>query len=506
MPLVHLGRARLKNLSPLKCLVAGVIVAFSLPPFGFWILAPIGIAILYRQLDNTTYRQRFLLGFIFGIGYFGISYYWITALVVAGYIVLLIFESLLNGVASSLSRTAISSTSRIGTKVLRFAAIFTLIDEFRWSWPFGGMPMGSISLGQASSPIGQLGRVGGPLLVEFVVFLLGASIAEIFSRNFTSAIKPIGAIALISLIAIAFAPNGGGPISRLKVASVQGGGTRGLHAIYTNANLVYERQLIPTEKLKPSEHIGLILWPEDVIALSEPLNVSQANWQVAQIAKYLHTTLVAGVTQTIGASHFLNEAVSWGPTGGIVGSYEKVHRVPFGEYIPDRSFFAHFGPTSLVPRDAIAGKGPGIFTITSAGGAQVTGGARAAGGAQVTRKLGVAISFEVLFPSRARSGVENGAQLIIIPTNDASYKSGQVPAQEVAADQLRAIEEGRDLIQAAPTGYSDFVNNKGTILARSRLGSQQILIRTVTLRTGRTWYSYLGDWPMIITLLILALI
>ena len=84
--------------------------------------------------------------------------------------------------------------------------------------------------------------------------------------------------------------------------------------------------------------------------------------------------------------------------------------------------------------------------------------------------LGVMVSYEVFYPSRGRVATRAGAQLLVDPTNTSSYLTSQVPTQEIAAAQLQAIAEGRDLVQAAPTGFSAFVDHRGHVLARSRLG------------------------------------
>src|ERR1700690_4129201 len=96
------------------------------------------------------------------------------------------------------------------------------------------------------------------------------------------------------------------------------------------------------------------------------------------------------------------------------------------------------------------------------------------------------VSFEVLFAQSGRSATRAGAQLLVVPTNTSSYSTSQVPTQEVAAAQLQAIEEGRDLVQAAPTGYSAIIDNSGRVLQRSVLAERQVLVGEVALRGGAT--------------------
>jgi len=139
---------------------------------------------------------------------------------------------------------------------------------------------------------------------------------------------------------------------------------------------------------------------------------------------------VVGVTEPASTTSFRNEIVAWGPRGHIVGVFEKVHRVPFGEYVPLRSLFSHFANLSGVPVDAVPGHGTGLMR-TPAG------------------PLGLLVSFEVFYAGRSHESVRAGAQLLAVPTNTSSYSTSQVPTQEVAAAIVQAVETGRDLVQAA---------------------------------------------------------
>jgi apolipoprotein N-acyltransferase len=233
----------------------------------------------------------------------------------------------------------------------------------------------------------------------------------------------------------------------------------------------------PVAEAHPSP--DLVLWPEDVVALDRPLAGSpQAAW-LSSAARRLHTTLVAGVTEPASSTTFRNKVVAWGPDGRVVGVFEKVHRVPFGEYVPARSFFAHFADLSGVPTDAIPGHGTGLMR-TPAG------------------PLGLMVSFEVFYASRSRASVRAGAELLAVPTNTSSYSTSQVPAQEVAADVVQAVQTGRDLVQAAPTGFSTVVTQRGVVVDRSVLGRRQVLTATVALRRGMTPYDHWGDVPVLI--------
>jgi apolipoprotein N-acyltransferase len=219
-----------------------------------------------------------------------------------------------------------------------------------------------------------------------------------------------------------------------------------------------------------------VLWPEDVVSLDTNLDGSPESASLSALAATLHTTLVVGVTESASATTFRNEMVAWGPDGRLVARFEKVHRVPFGEYVPFRGFFSHFADLSSVPLDAIPGTGTGLLTTPAA-------------------PIGTLISFEVFYANRGRPSVRNGAQLLIVPTNTSSYASAQVPTQEIAASEVQATEQGRDLLQAAPTGFSAAFTNRGQLLSRTSLGAQQIVFANLSRRSGWTLYVRYGDWP-----------
>jgi apolipoprotein N-acyltransferase len=145
-----------------------------------------------------------------------------------------------------------------------------------------------------------------------------------------------------------------------------------------------------------------------------------------------------------------------------------------------------------VPRDAVAGRERAIIEVPIAAGD---------GAASQTVPLAVAISWEVFFAPRANDGVAAGGHVLLNPTNGSSYTGDILQRQQVAASQLRAIETGRFVAQAATTGFSVFINPDGDVLEQIAIGKSAVVFREVPLREGRTWYSRLGDLPVIILML-----
>ncbi len=502
--------------------VAGLLMALSLPPWGWWPLALVGAGLFWWRLGGLPARARFVAGWALGIGVFVPGLWWALSFNVYGGAVLMAVEALTTALAALLTPSGRG-------RLLALPGAMLLAEALRDTWPFGGLPMGSVTLGQAAGPLAVASRLGGPLLLVGAVWLAGAGVGALVMATMAAmrrsplerrrmqpspvheaggpqhstargagrqvpAHRPdrlrspvrlaaAGAAAAAVVVAVTLAgalgPDGGPTTTMLRVAAVQGGGRRGVSQAEVAASTVFAAQLAATAAVPTSpsgRKPSLVVWPEDVVALPGPLAGSPAEQILRATAQRLQATMVVGVTEDVGATRFRNEAVTVSPSGAILGHYEKVHRVPFGEYVPYRSFFAHLANLSAVPRDAIPGHGDGVLHTPVA-------------------TLGTMISFEVFFSDRGRDPVRHGADLLVVPTNTSSYVTGQVPSQEVAADRLQAIAEGRYLVQAAPTGYSDVVTPNGAVLARSLLGRRSVLLAGVGLRHGMTVFARTGSLP-----------
>jgi len=475
--LPHRGRIGLTSLG------AGVLLALSLPPWGWWPLGLVGAALFYWRLAGLRVRTRLWAGWLTGLGCYAIGLFWSRAFNWYGAVVLVLLEALFTAAAAAL-------TPPDRGRAPAFVGACTLAEALRIGWPFGGLPLGGVFLGQANGPLVELARLGGPLLITAGVWAGGVIVATLVTRaamlrrgapgprSLGAAIAGAALFALV--LAGAAAPDGGDPVGLVRVALVQGGGQRGVSKEQVPPERVFDAQVAANSRVT-SVHPRpeLVLWPENVVALNRPLAGSPEAALLSSLARRLHTTLVVGVTEPASSTTFLNKVVAWGPDGRVVGTFEKVHRVPFGEYVPYRSFFAHFADLSGVPTDAIAGHSTGLMR-TPAG------------------PLGLLVSFEVFYASRSHASVRAGAELLAVPTNTSSYSTSQVPSQELAAGVVQAVQTGRDLVQAAPTGYSTVVTQRGVVVDRSVLGRRQVLTATVALRRGMTPYDHWGDLPVLI--------
>ncbi|MFM8381150.1 MAG: apolipoprotein N-acyltransferase, partial [Actinomycetota bacterium] len=232
-----------------------------------------------------------------------------------------------------------------------------------------------------------------------------------------------------------------------------------------------------------------IVWPENVIDVAD-FETSPEFDEVVAEARRLDAPIAVGITEDVDEASFTNAQVVVTPDGAIHDRYDKVRRVPFGEYMPLRGLLKTLGaPVDQVPRDAVAGTGPAYLDIPLQG---------------VEERASVAISWEIFFGGRVREGVEAGAGFVLNPTNGSSYTWTVLQSQQVASSRLRAQETGRWVVQVSPTGFSAFVDPEGRVYDRTRVSEQAVLDRVIQIRSGDTIYVSLGDGPWIVLLLVVT--
>jgi apolipoprotein N-acyltransferase len=457
----------------LAAAAAGLGLGVSLPPFDLWFLAPLAYAVLaYALLEDGSRRVKVGRAAAFNFGFFVVGLAWAIEFAVIAFVALLIVEVLLTTVPYALVPRAPRPA------LIALPALVTIGELIRYRWPMGGLPLAGVALGQANGPLLRLSRLGGDLTIVFVTVLFGVALFALWRDR---ALGVVGLVVALALVIVPTSPPE--PVSSLRVAYVQGGGPRGLRAVENTETDVYGNQVDAMAKL--GSKVDLVVWPEDVIDLPGPVTEDPVRREIGALATAAEATLVAGVVEDEGLEHFRNAAVAWDRSGKIVDRYEKVHRVPFGEFVPWRGLVSKLADISAVPRDAIAGTGDGVL-LTRAG------------------DLGVLISYEVFFADRAAAAIRGGAEILLVPTNASSFRGRQVPEQEVAAARLRAVETGRDLVQAAPTGHSVFVHANGRTADTSQLGPAAVATETLQMRHGRTPYVRFGDRPLVAFVLLLV--
>lgn len=482
----------------LSSALCGLLFALSMPPWGFWPLAFLGVAGTDFLLDNQSARVRLARASFVGVGWLFPSMIWMWDFSPMGYIAAGVGFSLFYGVAGVLCPPDRK------LRWLALPALLVLVGYLRWRWPFGGVPLSTLAMSQSGSPLLETSRIFGSLFIVWLVGLGGVSIAAIIRRDWW--IAAVGPVVLALAAGLAPLAPSARATDTIRVALVQGGGPQRTRAENTDFSVVLGAhldatcQLVqpPADRADWSENecrkwlsssqaatppVDLVVWPENVVDVEGAFGPTtpQAK-QIAAVAEAVGAPIVAGVIEDADEDSFNNFSIVITENSEFGNRYDKVHRVPFGEYVPLRWLVEPFAPDFLPDREAVAGTGPAILEI-----------AGAANGEDLT--AGIVISWEIFFEHRVRDAVSNGGQIILNPTNGSSYWLTIVQSQQVASSRLRAIETDRYVLQAAPTGFTAVVAPNGNVLERTSVSEQRVIHTDVELREGKTLPVRLGPWP-----------
>jgi apolipoprotein N-acyltransferase len=453
----------------LRCSAAGMCLAASVPPWGWWPLAFVGIAIWDRLVADVGWALRFRRSWLVAAVWLFPALLWMWDLTKPGYVIAAAAYAGFFAVAVALV------PPHAPARWVGLPAAIVLAEIARWTIPFGGVPLATLAMSQADAPLAQTARIGTAIVVSGLVAVGGVVLSAVVTQRWRAA--GVAAAIVVGFWALSLVAPRGEPVDDVSYALVQGGGPQRTRAADTDEREVFERHLRASEQI--TTPVDLVLWPENVVSVDE-LAGSREDVELAALARRLGTTLIVGVTEDAGRENFLNAAVVYNPDGTMGERYDKIRRVPFGEYVPLRGLLERVaGDAGLPRRDAIEGDGPALLR-TEAG------------------DLAVAISWEVFFTDRVREGVLEDAQIVINPTNGSSYWLTQVQTQQVASSRLRAIETGQWVLQSAPTGFTAVVTPDGDVLARSGVSEQRVFQGEAELRRGNTIAMATGPQPVVL--------
>ncbi|MFP4512423.1 MAG: apolipoprotein N-acyltransferase [Acidimicrobiales bacterium] len=451
----------------LRCVVAGLAVVASMPPWGWWPLAIVGIAMLDQLIADQPAAARFRRTWLMAAVWLSIGMFWMWDMTPPGYLVAFSTYAAYFGLA------AVATPPGAGRRIALPGAV-GLAEAIRWAFPFGGVPLATIPQGQVAGPLAEVVRVAGPVLLVMVTVIAGQALASAVRRRPRSA--GIGTAVVVATVLVATIAPTSTVAGTLDVAVVQGGGEQRTRDSAATRPIVFQAHLDASDLIEGP--VDLVLWPENVVHVGDDYDTSERPPQLADLAREVDATLVAGIVETAGESSFHNAAVVFDPDGSLIDRYDKVRRVPFGEMTPFRGVLERIAGDTIVANDAIPGDEPALID-TPVG------------------PMSVAISWEVFFAGRVREGVRRDAEVVLNPTNGASYWLTIVQSQQIASSRLRALETDRWVLQAAPTGFSAVIEPDGTIIERSGVGEQRVIEATVERRTGSTLAVRLGDRPPI---------
>ena len=474
--------------------LAGLLMCVSFPPVGWWWAAVPALALLTWVVvhPKTTVVGGFGYGLLFGLAFYLPLLPWISGLVgSAPWIALSVLEACFPAVFGGCAVLV----ARLPGWPLWLAAVWSLQEWLKSSVPFGGFPWGVTAFSQADGPFLALAHFGGAPLVSFAIALLGTSLCALvpaiagrFRRGEARGpeaarfIVPAAGICAVLLVTAVAAPGmrrAGMPVAgepRIVVAAVQGNVPRLGLEFNAQRRAVLDNHVRQTLQLADDVRAGtapqpkFVIWPENSSDI-DPLTNADAAEQITVAARAIGVPIMVGAVVARPESTPDNPAASntvivWDPDTGPGERHDKQIVQPFGEYLPWRSFFRRLSSWADRAGYFVAGSGSGVV--------------RPAG-----VPVGVATCWEVIFDRALRQSVRNGAQLLTVPTNNATFDQA-MSEQQLAFAKLRAVEHGRYLIVAGTTGISAAIAPDGREMARTAFFRPAYLDVEVGLRATQT--------------------
>jgi apolipoprotein N-acyltransferase len=464
-------------------LAAGALPVLALPQPTLWWLAWAALVpwlMLLRAAPSG--REAAVRGWWVAVGFLISMHYWLLPstgpfLPLASALLGLLWMPWSAAVWRLLS--ARQSGPRFAAGLLVIPAGWVLIEAIR-SWSALGGPWGLLGASQWHVPaLLAPASLGGVWLVSFLIVATNVALTMLVTSPRVR-LRMTAAITALAILAAGplwyrIEPRPSGPAA-LRVALVQPG-------------VIADRQqrLAAEDALTravPPGSADLIIWAESSVGVDLFTNPDlQARLESLVVGQ--HSDLLVNVDAQTSSGAIEKTAVLIGPTG-ILGSYQKMRLVPFGEYIP---FRAVLGWLADITKAAATNRSRGRHLVNL----------HAAG---VT--FAPLICFEIAFPDMSRRAVLDGAELLTYQSAVSTFQGSWAPDQQASLAALRAVETGRPAVQATLTGTSVAFTARGQRLAWLNAHHRGVVQVSVPLANRSTPYLRFGDWTLAWSLIILA--
>ncbi|WP_437339951.1 apolipoprotein N-acyltransferase [Mycobacterium asiaticum] len=488
-------------------LVAGGLMFASFPSLNWWWAAFVAIAMLTWVLIHpaTTAAGGLGYGFLFGVTFYVPLLPWIGTYVGdMPWLVLATASACFPGV---FGLCAVVVRQLPGWPIW-FAVLWGAQEYFKSIFPFDGFPWGSLAFGQAEGPLLPLAQLGGVPLLSSSVVLIGASLTAIAleiarwvkapTRNARppAVMLPGLSICLVLLAAILVWPQvrhsgaGSGGEPAINVAIVQGNVPRLGFDFNAQRRAVLDNHVSQTLRLAEEVRAGtapqprFVIWPENSSDIDPFLN-ADAYQEISKAADAIGAPILVGTLLPVpgrmkATPEYTNTMVVWNPGSGPGERHDKAIVQPFGEYLPMPWLFRHLS--------GYADRAGHFVPVAGTGTVRIAG---------VT--VGVATCWEVVFDRAPRNSVRNGAQLLTVPSNNATFTK-TMSEQQLAFAKVRAVEHDRYVLVAGTTGVSAVIAPDGRELKRTEFFEPDYIdtqVRLKTTLTPATRWAQILQWVLV---------
>jgi apolipoprotein N-acyltransferase len=478
--------------------LSGVILVLSFPTIDLFLLAWVALIPFLISLYDKTPKEAFRSGIIFGLPYFFGTLYWIyhsinhyggVSLISSVLIVILLclFLSLYPGIFAFLFSLAIRNTK---LPALLLAPAFWVVLEFLRSYIFTGFPWSSIGYSQHNFlSIIQIADITGIYGISFLVVAVNGALADILIIRkrirdmplFPFSYTVIGFVVLFLLVVatifygqIRLKENR--PGEHLRASIIQGNIEQDKKWEPAYQNTVMETYKDLSLKAAGS-YPALIVWPETAVPFIFNTDMDFTE-ELFDFQHQLRTHLFFGsvlVRDKVDNRFVLsNSAVLLDDAGTVSYTYDKIHLVPFGEYVPLQKILFFINKLVVGIGDYEGGKSH-LRALSPFG------------------EFAPLICYEIIFPGLVRKFYADGGDFMINITNDAWFGKTTGPYQHFKMGVFRAVENRKPLVRAANTGISGFIDSSGRILAQTALFERTTLTMDIKTDRSRSFYSRYGD-------------
>jgi len=477
----------------LLSLLAGILLIFSFPNFDLEFLVWFALVPLFYSIEGKGLRLSFGLGFLTGIiTFLGILYWIIVAVHTYGNIPLIPSSLILLLLVAYLSLFIGGFTCftrfiqiRLGLQTMLFTPLLWVALEYLRSLLLTGFPWASLGYSQyLNLPFIQIADITGVYGPSFAIVLVNATLFGVL-RQWPKKDFPVKEVIFTGVVLLGLLIYGhlkmriverhGNQSPPLKIGLVQGNIDQSVkwdRSFQIETLGIYKKLSYAVAE----EKLDLIIWPET----ATPFFYQDA-WEyqpsILDIPKKTNSFLLFGTPSykiEKGRAVHYNSAYLVSPSGELVGKYDKIHLVPFGEYVPMQDLLFFIGSLGEGIGDFKSGKE--IFNFSLPQG-----------------KFGVLICFEIIFPDLCRKFVKRGANFLVTITNDAWFGRTSAPYQHFSIATFRAVENRVFVARAANTGITGFIDPTGKISKEGKIFKEEAMSGTVRLSDLKTFYTLYGD-------------
>ena len=428
--------------------VAGLSLQAAFPATNFWPLAFVGVFLLIWSLLGRGIWSSLLVGTLAGAVFWLSLINWLTLyLGPVPWLALGLLQAVFFGLGAVLIGLAINRGptrwptrwGRIGLVSIVIAALWTLRESITSVWPYGGFSWGRLAQSQPESPIAHDVTWVGTAGLSFIVALTAALVLQTLRERH----RPLLVVPILFFVAVLAVPSFTIEIDgTTNVLAVQGNSKAGLFDHGAPGAILQDHVsgTLPYE----GDNIDMVVWPENASDI-DPLQSKLAALTLSTLSEKMGAPIVTGAITTTEDDQYFNSSLVW--NRGLVAQYDKIHPVPFAEYMPNRELWRTFQPdlVDLVTRDYSFGTRSNVVDINGV-------------------LAGIAICFDITDDQQAYQMIDGGAQVILAQTNNADFGKTAENLQQLSIARLRAIETGRSIVNISTVGTSAIISPTGATI------------------------------------------